>query len=79
MFGGASFVEVAPENSLLDCSGLGAIDGGPCITSRFAAPYERSLSVAIRLDSRPSFFNSLTNKRLATLVSRRAWTIPSRT
>ena len=29
MFGGASFVEVAPENSLLDCSGLGAIDGGP--------------------------------------------------
>jgi hypothetical protein len=49
------------------------------ITSRFAAPYERSLSVMIRFGVRPCFFSSLTSNRLAAFVSRRGCTISSRT
>jgi hypothetical protein len=47
--------------------------------SRLAAPYERSLSVMMRFGVSPSFFSSLRSKRLAALVSRRPWTISSRT
>ena len=49
------------------------------ITSRFAAPYERSLSVTILFGASPCFLSSLTNNRLAALVSRRTCTISSRT
>jgi hypothetical protein len=41
--------------------------------SRFAALYERSLSVIIRLDLRLCFFSSLTNSHLAAFVSRRVY------
>lgn len=40
------------------------------ITSRLAAPYERSLSVTIRLGGMPAFFSSLISSRLAAFVSR---------
>jgi len=54
------------------CSAVG-------IMSRFAALYERSLSVIIRLDLRLCFFSSLTNSHLAAFVSRRVYMISSRT
>ncbi len=41
------------------------------ITSRLAAPYERSLSVMIRLGGMPAFFSKLMSSRLAAFVSRR--------
>jgi hypothetical protein len=44
-----------------------------------AAPYERNLSVIMRLSAVPSFFNRLINGRLAALVFRRFCTISSRT
>jgi hypothetical protein len=41
------------------------------ITSRLAAPYERSLSVMIRLGGMPCFFSSLMSNHLTAFVSRR--------
>lgn len=35
------------------------------MTSRFAAPYERSLSVTMRFGMRPCFLSSLISNRLA--------------
>jgi hypothetical protein len=56
---------------------------GRCSTSgmtyRFAAPYDRSLSVMMRFGASPCFFRSRISKRLAALVFRRVWTISSRT
>jgi hypothetical protein len=40
-----------------------------------AAPYERNLSVIIRLGAMPCFFNRLISRRLAALVFQRFWTI----